>query len=66
MESPYFTLRKATACVCASARNPQNRLEVADLNRDGSGRPIILKAELEADRFLTPSLSAQATQLGTS
>ncbi len=66
MESPYFTRRKATACGCASTRTSEHRLKVkvGGLNHRRSSHPIILKAELDADGFLTPSLSAQATQLG--
>lgn len=47
MESPYFTLREAAAYARTSTRTIQRRLKAGDLNRYGSGRPLILKAELE-------------------
>ncbi len=64
MESPYFTLREAAAYARTSTRTSQRRLEAGDLNRDGSGRPLIPKAELEADGFLVRSLSPRAAPLG--
>ncbi len=48
MESPYFTLREAAAYARTSTRTIQRRLKAGDLNRYGSGRPLVLKAELEA------------------
>lgn len=48
MESPYFTLGEAAAYARTSPRTIQRRLKAGALNRYGSGRPLILKAELEA------------------
>lgn len=48
MESPYFTLREAATYARTSTRTIQRRLKAGDLNRYGSGRPLVLKAELEA------------------
>ncbi len=48
MESPYFTLGEAAAYARTSTRTIQRRLKAGELNRYGSSRPLVLKAELEA------------------
>ncbi|CAN5841496.1 hypothetical protein BH24DEI2_BH24DEI2_28100 [soil metagenome] len=48
MESPYLTLGEAAAYARMSKRTIQRRLKAGDLNRYSSGRPLVLKAELEA------------------
>lgn len=48
MESPYLTLGEAAAYARTSTRTIQRRLKAGDLNRYGSGRPLVLKTELEA------------------
>jgi len=66
MKSPHFTLREAGAYPRTSVRASQRRLKVSGLKRNGSGRPLVLKAELEADGFLATLLSPRAAQLGKS
>lgn len=48
MESPYLTLREAATYARMSIRTIQRRLQAGELNRYGSGRPLVLKTELEA------------------
>jgi hypothetical protein len=48
MESPYFTLGEAAAYARTSIRTIQRRLKVGELKRYGTGRPLVLKTELEA------------------
>ena len=48
MESPYFTLGEAAAYARTSTRTIQRRLKAGELKRYGSGRPLVLKTELEA------------------
>jgi hypothetical protein len=64
MESPCFTLREAAAYARTSTHTSQNRLEACDLNRNGSGSPLIFKAAHKADGFLAASLSAHDAYLG--
>ena len=64
MESPYFTLCEAAAPACTSVRISQRCLEADDLNRYGSGHPLIPKAELEVDGFSVLPLDARAAHLG--
>ncbi len=48
MKSPYLTLKEAAEYARTSIRTIQRRLKAGELNRYGSGRTLILKAELEA------------------
>lgn len=48
MESPYLTLHEAAAYARTSPRTIQRRLKAGELKRYGTGRPLVLKTELEA------------------
>ncbi len=64
MGSPYFTLCEVAAPAYASVRISQRRLEADDLNCYGSGRPLVLKAELEVDGLSVISPGARAAHPG--
>jgi excisionase family DNA binding protein len=54
MESPYFTLKEAAAYARTSTRTIQRRLKAGELNRYGTGHPLVHKEELEALLSATP------------
>ncbi len=54
MNSPYLTLREAADYARTSRRTIQRRLKAGELNRYGTGHPLVLKTELEALLSATP------------
>ncbi len=48
INSPYLTIKEAAEYARISIRTIYRRLKTGELNRYGSGRTLILKAELEA------------------
>jgi excisionase family DNA binding protein len=54
MKSPYLTLKEAAEYARVSIRTIQRRIEAGELNRYGTGHPLVHEEELEALLSPTP------------